>query len=180
MQRFSVRIIIALSAFVIGITAFIIWVSPLPEFFQTEYLAKRSCSLAPKEYKISDLEAIELAECFVITQGYTAYPPAEDKSKLQYEFFGDSSVPEEVLNQRHNMLKSKAYGVRYEERINGWRVVFHYNFKNEKINKLNPEFLEHLKTVGRVVIMDAYGGSASIEHEDFEFSKFQKVEEIAR
>jgi hypothetical protein len=177
MKHLSTRIIIALATFLIGLTAFLIWLDPFPKVFQTQRLPEKSCSLSPRENKITELEAVELAECFVISQGYTAYPPLEDKSKLQYEFLWDSSIREEVLDKRRNLLESKAYGVRYNEKYADWVVVFRYNPKHPEIDKLKPESLEHLKTVGRAVTMDEKGGKMRIEHADFELSEFQRAKE---
>ena len=179
MRNFSTRMIIATLTFLIGIVAFAIWLYPFQTVFQTPLQSAKTCSLAPSQHKISGAEAVRLAECFVIANGYTALPPMEDKSKLSYESWADSPPAEEALERRHDTIESKAYGVMYEEKY-GWSVVFRYNLRNEKFKRFNPEFLEHLKNVGRAVTMDSNGGKMRVEHEDFELSKFQRVEELFR
>ena len=179
MRNFTIRRIIAIPSFLIGIVAFVVWLYPFQTVLQAPRASAKTCSLALSQHKISGAEAVRLAECFVIANGYTALPPMEDKSKLSYEFWADSPPSEEALERRHDTIESKAFGVIYEEKY-GWSVVFRYNLRNGKFKRFNPEFLEHLKNVGRAVTMDSNGGNMRVEHEDFELSKFQHVEEVFR
>jgi hypothetical protein len=180
MKRFSIKIFVALSTFLIGITAFIIWLNPFPVQFESKQFPQKNCSLSPKQYKITDLEAVELAECFVIANGYTAYPPTEDKSKIQFRYHDDSRFPEEVLKRRHNLLLSKAYGIKYEAKTNEWKVIFRLNVKDEKYIIFNSETFEQLKEIGQVASMDAFGGNIEVEHEQFQLNEFRPIEEITR
>ena len=175
MRNFSIRMIIAILTFLIGIVAFAIWLYPFQTVLQTPPQSAQTGSLAPSQHKISGAEAIRLAGYFVIANGYTALPPMEDKSKLSYESWRDSPPAEEALKRRHDTIESKAYGVMYEEKY-GWSIVFRYNLRNEELK----DFLPELKNVGRVVRMDSNGGNMRVEHQDFELSQFQRVKEVFR
>lgn len=175
MRNFSIRMIIAILTFLIGIVAFAIWLYPFQTVLQTPPQSPQTGSLAPRQHKISGAEAVRLAEFFVIANGYTALPPMEDKSKLSYESWRDSPPAEEALERRHDTIESKAYGVMYKEKY-GWSVVFRYNLRDEEFKDFVPE----LKNVGRVVRMDFNGGNMQVEHQDFELSKFQRVKEVFR
>ena len=175
MRRLSVRIIIAVFTFVVGVAAFGVWGLPL---FQSRLPEKKPCSYASPEHLISKSEAVEMAECFVAAQGYTMHPPTEDKTKWQFELLGSGSTPEEVFKLRHNMLEDQAYGIKCDSRGKDWNVVFRYNLEDEKFDKFSPEWRERLKIVGRVVTMNERGEYIEIMHEDFPFEEFQKVEEI--
>ena len=179
MRNFSIRMIIANLTFLIGIVAFVIWLYPFQTVLQTPPQSAQTGSLAPSQHKISGTEAVRLAECFVVANGYTALPPMEDKSKLSYESWRDSPPAEEALERRHDTIESKPYGVMYKEKY-GWSVVFRYNLRNEEFKGFDPELLEHFKSVGRAVTMDSNGGNMRVEHVDFELSKFQRVEEVFR
>lgn len=173
MKKLRTQILVAVFTFYAGIGASLIWLA-----FYGEVIHKHSmktCSLAPNEIKISESEAIRLAECFVIKNGYTAFNPIADKSEISKEWT-DSSLVEETLEMRFDTLKSKAYGVKSQgER--GWSVVFNYNFRNPRIGRLDSKFIEHLKNVGRVVTIDSYGRNPRIEHEDFELETFRQTSE---
>lgn len=79
---------------------------------------------------------------------------------------------------RHDMLRSKAYGVR-KEGERGWSVIFQYNFRNPRISRSDSSYLGHLKNVGRVVTMGSYGEGLNIEHEDYELREFQNPDETS-
>jgi hypothetical protein len=198
MPRFSTGIIVALLTFVMGVAATAIWLSARHESLQTQppgavdvtraskqandaLVPSKPCSLSPGKKKISDMEAVRFGECFVIGNGYTDLPPMEDKNKLTYESWSDGPPAEEAMERRHDTIESKAYGVMKGGRVkDGWSVVFRYNLNNPRFTEFRPEFLEHLKGVGRRVTMDAYGGTLRVEHEDSELSRFKRIEEISR
>jgi hypothetical protein len=143
--------------------------------------AAEDCSLTPSEHKINALEAIRRAECFVIANGYTDLPPLEDESQLTSESLEFGSSVEEILQFRHDTLERKAFGIRPGSRTDdGWSVVFLYNLDHPRHNDDTPAYREHLKTVGRVVMMDAYGGNIQIQHQDTSLKAFQPVEEVSR
>lgn len=189
MQRLLIRIIVALLTFAIGIAA-TIWLSTERESSQTALpsavdlpgVKKQTndiplpCSVFRSKTRISESEAVRSAECFVIGNGYTDLPPMEDKTKLSYESFDDGPPAEQALERRHDTLESRAYGVRNGGKVrDGWSVVFRYNVNNRNFSVLAPEFLEHLKTVGRCVTMDAYGANLRVQHQDAELSRFQRI-----
>lgn len=173
MRKLSTRIFVAFFTFYIGITACVIWLAVHSEIIHRHSM--KTYSSSPSKNKISESEAVRLAEHFVIKNGYTAFAPMEDKSKIKKEWTDDVSI-EKTLKFRYDTIISKAYGVKNEgER--GWSVVFRYNFRNPSIARHSTKRLEHLKTVGRVVIMDSDGKKPAIEHEDFELDMFQPVKE---
>jgi hypothetical protein len=75
---------------------------------------------------VSEAEAINIAEEFVRTNGYTDLPPATDRTKLSFETIEWESDIEEMLKSRHNTLQRKAFGVlsRRKGHEAGWTVVF--------------------------------------------------------
>lgn len=192
MQRYLTRIIVALVTFAIGISA-ANWLSTGRESPQTQLrgavnppireYAQLPCDFNRSKTKISPKEAVRLAECHVIANGYTDLPPMEDKSKLSYESWDDGPPAEEALERRHATLESRAYGVREGGRLkggrvtDGWSVVFLYNINNPRFSVFTPEFLSHLRTVGRCVTMDAYGGNLRVQHEDAILSTFERTKE---
>ena len=179
MQYFSIRMVIAIFTFLIGIVAFAIWLYPSRTVLQTPPQSAQTGSLVPSQHKISGVEAVQLAESFAIANGYTSLPPMEDKSKLSYESWGDGSPADEALKRRHDTIESKAYGVMSKEKY-GWAVVFRYNLRNEGFSRVDPKLLKHFKSVGRAITMDANGDNLRVEHEDFELGEFLRVTEVFR
>ena len=183
MQCFTTRLIVATITFFIGIATATVWFSnrrdsPLSQ--STTPVSSPPCSLSPSDKKIGEAEAVRLAECLVIGNGYTALAPMEDRSKLSYESWADGPPAEEALEKRHNTIESKAYGVMKGGRAkDGWAIIFRYNLSNETFSRFRPDTLDHFKTVGRGVTMDAYGGNMRVEHEDFTLSQSQKIEDVA-
>jgi hypothetical protein len=182
MRRLSVRIIIASIAFLVGVVATTVWLSINRESSPSQPVpaVNKPCPVFPSGEPVDAAEAIHLAECFLIANGYTDRPPMEDKSKLSYESWDDGPPAEEALARRHNTVENRAYGVMKGGRSkDGWAVVFRYNLNHPSFSRFRPEFREHLKTVGRGVTMDAYGGRMRVEHEDFALSEFQRVGEVS-
>jgi hypothetical protein len=178
MRRFSVRIIIASIAFLVGILAATVWLSagrkPRPAF-----ALSKPCPTSPGKEPIDAAAAAHRAECFLIGNGYTDLPPMEDRSKLSYESWADGLPAEEALARRRDTVESRAYGVMGGLRSkDGWAVAFRLNLHHPFFGRVRPETLEHSKTVGRVVTMDAYGGSLRVEHEEFPLSNFRRIEEF--
>ncbi len=81
----------------------------------------------PKDRKLEAEEAVHLAECFIIQNGYTDLPPIADKSKLTPEnlFAGTS---EEGLKMRHDSLERRAYSYERNNEFYGgsWVIMFRY------------------------------------------------------
>jgi hypothetical protein len=135
-------------------------------------------SAAQTRKRLSEAEAVQKAEEFIITQGYTDLPPTKDKRKL---------VPESVnpgtdvlgMKLRHDSLERKAFGVMKEDGKSGfWVIVFRYNKAgNNEFRRAVPEFDEHIEKWGRAVTMDPYGRRMRIQHQDFglQFGKLKKL-----
>lgn len=181
MRGFSLRLTVALATFVIGVNAVSAWVFYRLQPVEDKPSANRpvatptpydSCLLTRTQKKLSESEAVRLAECFVVQNGYTDLPPMQDLSKLSYETFDDVPPAERALEVRRNTLERRAYGVRNGgkggDRVDvadGWTVVFRYN----------PD----TKGRGRAVTMDAYGNHIRMQHPDYPLSLFKKPEEYA-
>jgi hypothetical protein len=125
--------------------------------------------------RLSEAEAIEKAEQFIITQGYTDLSPTEDKRRL---------VPESVnpgtdamgMKLRHDSLERKAYGVMKESGKNGaWIIIFRYNKAgNTELRRMFPDFNEHMEKWGRAVTVDVDGRHTRVQHQDFSL-QFEKL-----
>lgn len=105
-------------------------------------------------------EAVYLAECFVIQNGYTDLPPIADKSKLTPENVF-ALTDESGMQMRHDSLERKAYSYERSTGYGGsWVIMFKF--------KPQPDVLEFsgdsLNHSGRAVVMDFYGGELRILH----------------
>jgi hypothetical protein len=181
MRRLSLRISVTFLAFLVGVVATTVWlsVSREPPLNQPAKAVNKPSPVSPGGEPIDAAGAIHLAECFLIGNGYTELPPMEDKSKLSYESWDDGPPAEKALERRRDTVESTAYGVMKGGRSkDGWVVVFRYNINHPSYDRFRPEFQEHLKTVGRTVTMDKYGGGMRVEHQDFELNKSQRVEKV--
>ncbi|HEY9285042.1 MAG TPA: hypothetical protein VIP46_16440 [Pyrinomonadaceae bacterium] len=178
----SVRIVIASLSFLVGIITTAVWpsVSREPALKRPANAVRKPCPVSPGGGPLDAAGAIHLAECFLIANGYTGLPPMGDTSQLSYESWADGPPAEEALERRSNTVESTAYGVMKGGRSkDGRAVVFRYNLNHPSFSRFRPEFQEHLKTVGRTITMDMYGGRMRVEHEDFALSEFQRVEEAS-
>jgi hypothetical protein len=178
MRGLSIRLLIGLATFVIGVVAVSAW---LYHQYQPEVIAdppekssppapspasSEPCSRSPSERKIDALEAVRLAECFIAQNGYTDLPPMSDTSKLIYESFDDPPPAERALEVRRDTLERSAYSYGRDERFrDGWVVVFRARYRPEHA-RMVPDYEESLKKVGRCVTMDAYGNMMRVEHQD--------------
>lgn len=74
--------------------------------------------------KISEEAAVKIAEKFVVVNGYTAKPA--DKNKVAREDVERSYNIWNILDDRRNTLKAKAYGIINGKRdgTDGWTIVF--------------------------------------------------------
>jgi hypothetical protein len=112
---------------------------------------------------ISEIEAISLAEEFVVKNGYTQIPAAE-KSKLTPELYDKLITFEQVMKLRHNSLKPKAYGLIKKRRTGqGWTVVF-TRTPNKEFNPDN----------GRGVSMNLDGTNILMEPVEFPLNAVDK------
>lgn len=124
------------------------------------------CSYLPeKEKKLIPTEAIRLAECFIIQNGYTD-AKLPDNTKLRPESV-NPEMNDLTMSMRHDSLERAAYGyMRSTKHADGWIVVFRKKRKTE-VAKLIPDYEERIKRTGRAVSMDAYGRAIEVEHQDF-------------
>jgi hypothetical protein len=112
---------------------------------------------APAGDAISAADAVRIAERFVVLNGYTDLPAADDLAQLtpeSLELRGDRSW---WLEERRNTLERSAYGYWRGRRGSrpGWTVVFRYV-------DAPPEY----RDVGRAVTMDPDGTHVRVEHID--------------
>jgi hypothetical protein len=106
--------------------------------------------------RLTQSEAIALAEQFIAQNGYTDLPP--DKTKLTNETIEGQSNVDQMLQERHNTLERQAYGVRRGRKSGaGWTVVFQYKHPID----------QQAQTTGRAVTMNMDGSEPRIEHVDF-------------
>lgn len=121
--------------------------------------------VAGSKKKLEAADAVRLAECFIIKNGYTDLPPTEDKSELTPEAVW-AGTDDYGMRMRRDSLERTAFGYlkgfRYPD---DWLVVFRIKYKAEYAGF--PGYEESLKTRGRVVSMDAYGRKLRVEHQDF-------------
>ena len=106
---------------------------------------------------LSERQAIDRAEAFVMANGYTSLPGNPDS--FQGESIEISTQVSEIFAWRHNTLKPRAYGAIPMPAPNaGWTVVFEYRIP------FDPE-------AGRAVTMDACGEGMRMQHQDFSLAK---------
>jgi len=113
--------------------------------------------------RLTQAEAVALAEQFIAQNGYTDLPP--DKTKLSYETIEWERNIDRMLQERHDTLERHAYGVRRGRKGGdpGWAVVFRYK---------HP-FDRHARSTGRAVTMNLDGTEPRVEHVDF-FLRYAK------
>ncbi len=107
------------------------------------------CASAPKG--LTQSEAVQLAETFIIENGYTDLPATTGKlvpESLQFEWDNKDAV----VQDRHDMLERKAVDSG-GGKDTGWSVVFRYAH--------NPD-----KNRGRVVTLNSDGSNIRIQHQD--------------
>jgi hypothetical protein len=63
--------------------------------------------------RINMSKAVQLAEEFVIKNGYTDLPPSKDKREIKRESLEGSSSIDVILMDRRNTLERRAYGAKY-------------------------------------------------------------------
>lgn len=114
-------------------------------------------------------QAIELAEQFVIDNGYTNLPA--DKSKLSYELFdSNENNVDSILKRRYNSLHPKAFCI--TERNNRWDIGFLST--GVDLSKLDSiQFQSNL--TGRAIIVMRNGKEIRIAHKTPLFSLFEKL-----
>jgi hypothetical protein len=126
----------------------------------------------PSNREIEAEEAIYLAECFIIQNGYTDLPPMDDKSKLTPEnvFPGTDA---EGMKMRRDSLERKAYSYERDNELYGgrWIVMFRYRPHPDVVKFYGDGF----NYTGRAVIMDFYGKRLSVQHSDYPLRSPERI-----
>jgi hypothetical protein len=117
--------------------------------------------------KITQQEAIKLAEEFIAFNGYTSAPA--DKQRINYELLDEANI-EKLLKNRHNTLQPKAFYI--NEREDKWDIGFLSTSVN--IKKLDSIQLQS-NLQGRGVIVRKDGKEIRMGHKDPLFSKWKKL-----
>ena len=118
----------------------------------------------PTKKELTAPEAVLLAECFIIENGYTDLPPSKDASKIMPESV-HPLTDESGMASRHNSLERNAYG--YFQKQSGWTVVFRYKGNSEAFAQTNLFYTNQQRELGRAVTFDLYGNSIKIQHQNF-------------
>ena len=115
--------------------------------------------------RLTQSEAVALAEQFIVQNGYTDLPP--DKTKLSYETIEWESNVDRMLKERHGTLESRAYGIVRGRKGGsaGWTVVFRYTHPIDR----------RARSTGRAVTMNLDGSEPRLEHVDFFLRYAQKI-----
>src|SRR5690606_30227801 len=81
---------------------------------------------------LTENQAIEIAESYVIEQGYSDKKIDLKKTEIDSDILDQYQTPEKVAELRHNLLNSKA--VYSKKTDNGWIIGFEYKY--EKFNEI--------------------------------------------
>lgn len=187
MQRFSFKFAVALLTFLIGVAAVAAWyfhrsapaesqptaiVAPPATIGNPEPAASYDpCAFPqPNNRRLEAQEAIRLAECFIIQNGYTDLPPIEDRSKLTPEF-DELGTNEFILQMRHDSLERRAYGFIHGD--NGSLIVFRPKQQSHEVHHNEGS----TDRVGRAVTVDAYGRQMRMQHQGvfLDFPRLQRL-----
>ena len=96
-------------------------------FLITAFLFFLSCGTTQN---LNKNKAIEIAENYVLEQGYSDKKLDLNKVKIESDILDQYQTFDKIVELRHNLLYSKAIYSKKDE--NGWVVGFEY--KNEKTN----------------------------------------------
>ncbi len=180
MKRLSLKLTLAILTFFIGVGAVGLWYlsrieaesqqslsEAISSVTPVKFTVENSCDYPqPKDRELEAEEAVYLAECFIIQNGYTDLPPIADKSKLTPENLFPGT-DEEGLKMRHDSLERKAYGYERSEIYGGsWVVMFRYKSRPNPADFYNGKMYES----GRAVTMDFFGRRLRVRHTDYPLS----------
>jgi len=135
---------------------------------QTPITSEQNKSPTPQVHSgvriITETQAIELAEKFIVRNGYTELPP--DMENLSHESIEWESNMDAMLKKRRDTLEKRAFGVMPDRKHGspGWTIVFRYTHPSDSTMKKN----------GRVVTMNLDGSEPRVEHVDFILAKVDK------
>lgn len=112
---------------------------------------------------ITEDQAIQIAEKFVIDNGYTDLPP--DSSRIRKELFDNlANGRDEVLKRRHNQLNKKAYCI--YDHYDRWCIGFVYSNYNTRSQDSN---LNKVSFRGKILYVWKNGLAIWFEHKDGDF-----------
>jgi hypothetical protein len=113
---------------------------------------------AQTKQKLTESEAAQRFEAFVIKNGYTDLPPTQDKSKLVPEPVEGAVGDESIKRNRYNTLERKPIEIWKGNRLfeDGWSAIFLYK----------QPCRDCPKNSARLIYMDAYGENIKVEHQD--------------
>lgn len=122
----------------------------------------KPCEWLANGKKLSSVEAVRLAECFVEANGYTDLPPVSDRSTLTPENVYPGT-DDEGLMMRHNSLERSAYGY-WESSLygGGWEIAFRYVRDESAV----AFYGDRLDTVAGCVWMNFDGSEIQMRHSD--------------
>ncbi len=178
MKRLPLKLTLAILTFLIGVGAVGLWYLSRIEAESQQSLSDAISSVTPvkmtvenpcdypqpKHRELEPEEAVYLAECFIIQNGYTDLPPIADKSKLTPENVF-SLTDEEGMKMRYDSLERKAYSYERDNEFFGGSWVIMFRFKP------HPDVVkfygEGPKYTGRAVVMDFFGKRVRIQHSNY-------------
>lgn len=108
-------------------------------FFCFVFLVRCVSPASPKKVKITDNDAIEKAQQFLIEQGYTNLPPSINKFKFEQGEFATDTL--KILSYRKNTVYKKPFGIKHH----GASLTIGFEYINKENN------------IGRAVTMDTLG-----------------------
>jgi hypothetical protein len=130
-------------------------------------------------------QVVQVAEEFIVLNGYTDLPPTEDDKELSYESLEWESDVRKMLQLRRDTLERSAYGyIKRSRRGAGWTVVFRHKEPSggtrlanggKPIIRIQPD-----GTTGRAVTMDPFGRKKRMEHVDFRLKSCIRLKEQRR
>jgi hypothetical protein len=120
-------------------------------------------------HKITEKEAIELAENFIKINGYTTFPA--DTAKLSYESLDIyEENKDNLLSRRHNSLYPKAFCIKKSG------LKYTVGFLRTSVDRTHLDSLQRQTNLsGRVVIIDFQGKKVRMAHQEALFSFFKKL-----
>ncbi len=173
MKKLSFKLTLAVMTFFIGVGIVSLWYFSRTEsmsdealsdiVLNTKFVVESPCDYPqPQNREIDAQEAVYLAECFVIQNGYTDLPPTDDKSKIVPDIVW--GLPDEKdIKMRHDTLKRAAYSVERSESSYGgsWIVMFRYKQHTELVARYGKEGFEKM---GAAIVMDFEGKNVRMQH----------------
>ncbi|MBX9725063.1 MAG: TonB family protein [Candidatus Obscuribacterales bacterium] len=118
--------------------------------------------------KITEEQAIKIAEKFIAENGYTSAAPIS--SPVARESLTMSETEAEERASRHDTLEPKAYGIlpgsargKGSPPYAGWTVIFRYSKRAYLLNELTDK---EAHRCGRAVTMDEFGHEIMVQHKD--------------